>query len=131
LLPETSKGKEESISDEESDNDTGETSADTVSSQLYNRSRRSSLPTVTKQNHYGSFYLRMGAVGNRPPSRSPTGINWFYCSIRNWEHDLFRFRIWTIFRIRKRHQMPQRTLSFDAGDQNGVYFYTNVFHLPE
>ncbi|XP_044255517.1 proton channel OtopLc-like isoform X3 [Tribolium madens] len=58
----TSKSKEESISDEESDNDTGETSADTVSSQMYNRPRRSSLPTVTKQNHYGSFYLRMGAV---------------------------------------------------------------------
>ncbi|RZC39481.1 Otopetrin domain containing protein [Asbolus verrucosus] len=55
-------GKEESISDEESDNDTGETSADTASSQIYNRPRRSSLPTVTKQNHYGSFYLRMGAV---------------------------------------------------------------------
>ncbi|XP_064215110.1 proton channel OtopLc isoform X5 [Tribolium castaneum] len=58
----SSKGREESISDEESDNDTGETSADTASSQIYNRPRRSSLPTVTKQNHYGSFYLRMGAV---------------------------------------------------------------------
>lgn len=60
---ETSKsGEEEITSDEESDNDTGETSADTTSSQTYDRPRKSSLPT-TKHNHFGSFYLRMGAVG--------------------------------------------------------------------
>lgn len=64
LFPELSKSKEESISDEESDRDTGETSADTVSTETY-RPRKGSLqpPVIPKQNHYGSFYLRMGAVG--------------------------------------------------------------------
>lgn len=53
--------KEESISGEESDRDTGETSGDTSSS-VYRPRRGSLQAAVTKQN-YGSFYLRMGAVG--------------------------------------------------------------------
>lgn len=60
---EAEEAKEDSISDEESDNDSNDTSiADTVSSHGY-RPRRSSLSLSAKQNHYGSFYLRMGAVG--------------------------------------------------------------------
>ncbi|XP_018572132.1 otopetrin-2-like [Anoplophora glabripennis] len=56
------EAKEESLSDEESDNDSNSTSvADTVSSHSY-RPRKSSLSYSEKQNHYGSFYLRMGAV---------------------------------------------------------------------
>lgn len=56
--------REDSISDEESDNDTGEMSGDTVSSSMYRPRRNSSLIAIPKHNHYGSFYLRMGAVGN-------------------------------------------------------------------
>ncbi|XP_050315034.1 proton channel OtopLc-like [Anthonomus grandis grandis] len=53
--------KEEIISDEESDNDSNTTSATTISEAPKYRARVSSF-SVTKQNHYGSFYLRMGAV---------------------------------------------------------------------
>ncbi|KAK9730010.1 Otopetrin [Popillia japonica] len=52
--------KEESISGEESDRDTGETSGDTSSSAY--RPRRGSLQTAVPTQNYGSFYLRMGAV---------------------------------------------------------------------
>lgn len=69
--------KEESItiSSDESDTTTGDVisnnsssaAANTITtSQIYNtsnNSRRNSLINSTKQNHYGSFYLRMGAVG--------------------------------------------------------------------
>lgn len=60
---ESSKAQDESIIDEESDENTGETSADTASSELY-RPRKGSLQSaLPKQKNYGSFYLRMGAVG--------------------------------------------------------------------
>ncbi|KAF5282177.1 hypothetical protein FQR65_LT02874 [Abscondita terminalis] len=57
--------KESSISDsaEESGRDSGETTTETASSQMYRPTRRGSLPSAApKQYHYGSFYLRMGAV---------------------------------------------------------------------
>ncbi|KAF5289935.1 hypothetical protein FQA39_LY14944 [Lamprigera yunnana] len=57
--------KESSLSDsaEESDRDSGETTPETASSQIYHPTRRGSLSsTAPKQYHYGSFYLRMGAV---------------------------------------------------------------------
>ncbi|KAJ8976142.1 hypothetical protein NQ317_018114 [Molorchus minor] len=57
-LPELEQAKEESISDEESDNDSNDTS---VISNSY-KPRKTSLSIVHKHNHYGSFYLRMGAV---------------------------------------------------------------------
>lgn len=61
LLLESSKS--ECSLDDESDENTGETSADTASSELY-RPRKGSLQSaVPKQKNYGSFYLRMGAVG--------------------------------------------------------------------
>lgn len=67
FLSESSKAeKEESISDsgEESDRESGETTVETASSQIYRPARRGSLPaSIPKQYHYGSFYLRMGAVG--------------------------------------------------------------------
>ncbi|KAI4462755.1 proton channel otop [Holotrichia oblita] len=53
--------KDDSISGEESDRDTGETSGDTSSSGY--RPRRGSLQTAVPTQNYGSFYLRMGAVG--------------------------------------------------------------------
>ncbi|XP_060532018.1 proton channel OtopLc-like [Cylas formicarius] len=54
--------KEESISDEESDNDTTSASVSSIEDQKY-RPRNSSISTSSeKHNHYGSFYLRMGAV---------------------------------------------------------------------
>ncbi|CAH1957223.1 unnamed protein product [Acanthoscelides obtectus] len=48
------------MSDEESDNDSNDTTSVESSSQPY-RSRKVSFSTH-KHNHYGSFYLRMGAV---------------------------------------------------------------------
>ncbi|KAB0798965.1 hypothetical protein PPYR_06845 [Photinus pyralis] len=57
--------KEESISNsgEESDRDSGETTPETTSSQIYRSARRGSISSsIPKQYHYGSFYLRMGAV---------------------------------------------------------------------
>lgn len=60
LCVETEKSKEDSISNDESDTETTSNS----SSSLSYRPRKGSLQTaVPKQNHYGSFYLRMGAVG--------------------------------------------------------------------
>lgn len=62
FILESSKSDECSL-DDESDENTGETSADTASSELY-RPRKGSLQSaVPKQKNYGSFYLRMGAVG--------------------------------------------------------------------
>lgn len=123
--------KEESITDEESDNDTGEMSADTVSSTMYRPRRNSSLISIPKQNHYGSFYLRMGAVGTIAFSFAFSNSFVFCSSLRDRKHDLFRPRVRTVLRTRKEHQMPQRPLSLDASDANGVYFYTDVFHIPQ
>lgn len=54
--------KKEIISDEESDNDSNDTSV--ISSHKY-RVKKSSFTYIDNQKHnYGSFYLRMGAVGN-------------------------------------------------------------------
>nr|CAI5864057.1 unnamed protein product [Callosobruchus analis] len=52
--------KDESLSDEESDNDSNDSTSVESCSQPY-RSRKVSFSTH-KHNHYGSFYLRMGAV---------------------------------------------------------------------
>lgn len=61
LVIESAVTKEEMISDEESDNDSNSTSVSSSERPKY-RPRVSSL-SASKQNHYGSFYLRMGAVG--------------------------------------------------------------------
>ncbi|CAG9765480.1 unnamed protein product [Ceutorhynchus assimilis] len=53
--------KDEIISDEESDNDSTSSGSVPSSETPKYRSRVSSI-SVSKQNHYGSFYLRMGAV---------------------------------------------------------------------
>lgn len=63
ILVESSKEQEESLTDEESDENTGDTSADTASSDLYRPRKGSLQSTLPKQKNYGSFYLRMGAVG--------------------------------------------------------------------
>lgn len=63
MFTESSKVQDDSIIDEESDENTGDTSGDTASSELY-RPRKGSLQSaLPKQKNYGSFYLRMGAVG--------------------------------------------------------------------
>lgn len=61
LVTESAVTKEEMISDEESDDDSNSTSVSSSERPKY-RPRVSSL-SASKQNHYGSFYLRMGAVG--------------------------------------------------------------------
>ncbi|ERL89314.1 hypothetical protein D910_06686 [Dendroctonus ponderosae] len=57
---ESQASKDEVISDEESDDDSNSTSVSSSEAPKY-RPRVASL-SMGKQNHYGSFYLRMGAV---------------------------------------------------------------------
>lgn len=71
--------------------------------------RRPSILLVAGRHHYGSFYLRMGAVGKLLKRWQVTGERHFYCfyffSFWNWQHDLFWFRIWAIFWTGEGHKM--------------------------
>lgn len=67
--------------------------------------RRPSLlsPLGRRDAHYGSFYLRMGAVGKCPPPVLLQSfvhiiliLNVVNYSLWNWQHDLFGLGIWPV-----------------------------------
>lgn len=104
--PAKQKAQNSSDSGEESDQE----SESPVPPRVMMARRPSIIAFSLRTQHYGSFYLRMGAVGKKiymtelsflTPVEKSLHLgdykNIFY-SIRNWQYDLQWFRIWTIFR---------------------------------
>lgn len=100
---ETRKRDTETSSDleslEESDTESGSSGAKREQRKLaMQQLRRPSLLAASGRHHYGSFYLRMGAVGEYRSLHSTlcdSGVSLkffirFLCSIWHRQHDLFR-----------------------------------------
>lgn len=116
---------------------------DTVSSEpkVMIPTRRMSLSSsaTSRIQHFGSFYLRMGAVGT-------VCERWFlnhttviydhfsprnHFSIRHWQHDLLGAGVRAVLRARAGHQMPQCAARVDSGHPDGIHLHPNVFHIPQ
>lgn len=58
-------------------------------------------------------------------------LHFYSFSFWYWQHDILRIGIWSIFRARKRHQMPQRDVGSNTCHPHGVHLHSDVFYFLE